>query len=139
MAVEYTSAVEVLNIAEKLIQEHHQHLQGELIEYIFRDKAASKGGKIVFGKARKIRGLTAYLSRPEEDEYFLMEIGLDAWKTLTQEQKVALVDHELCHFGIDDNGNKVIIPHDLEEFVAVVDRHGLWSRSVQNMASALKN
>jgi hypothetical protein len=45
-------------------------------------------------------------------------------------QRVALVDHELCHFGReeDDKGNRswVLVSHDIEEFKGIVERWGLW-------------
>lgn len=128
--IEYTDAPEVKVIADEIIKAHHPHLEDEEIDYVFRDKAANKGSKTILGMARKMRGLVSFLSRDTTDTFFVMEIALDTWKTLTDEQKNALVDHELCHFGVDDEGNRFIIPHDLEEFAAIIERHGIWSQGI---------
>lgn len=128
--IEYTDAPEVKVIADEIIKAHHPHLEDEEIDYVFRDKAANKGSKTILGMARKMRGLVSFLSRDTTDTFFVMEIALDTWKTLTDEQKNALVDHELCHFGVDDEGNRFIIPHDLEEFAVIIERHGIWSQGI---------
>lgn len=128
--VEYSEAPEVQEIADKLIPEFHPHLVDEAIEYIFRDSAASRGDKVILGMARKVRGLTSYLSRKTKEPYFVMEIAEDMWATLDDAKKKALVDHELCHFGINENGDRFIAPHDIEEFAAVIERHGMWMQGI---------
>jgi len=136
LAVIYTEAPEVAEIAKGLIEKYHQHLLGEDIEYVYRDKAAMKGDKVKLGTARKVSALPAFLSRQSTDPYFLMEIARDEWLSLDAKQREALVDHELCHFGVTEDGSRYIIPHDLEEFTAVVQRHGLWRPEVARMVNA---
>lgn len=135
----YVAAPEVERIAETLIEEHHKHLIGIPIRYVFRDKAASSRGKLVLGKARKSTGLNATLVHlvrhdepPERVDFFVIEIAQNTWRAMTDDQKTALVDHELSHClteipdGPDDDVKLVLAGHDLEEFAAVVRRHGLW-------------
>ncbi len=143
MTVEYSPAPAVAAIAQRLIKEHHVHLAGERIVYVFRSEHAKEGGKAVFGKARKIGGLNAYLSMTEdgnEDDYFVIEIAYDIWLGMSDGQRVALVDHELSHCIIKyaENGDMslAIAPHDLEEFNAVVKRHGLWRSDVKQFLEA---
>lgn len=143
MPVKYTPAPAVAAIAQRLIKDHHEHLEGERIEYVFRSEHAKDGGKAVFGKARKIGGLNAYLSMTEdgnEEDYFVIEIALDIWGGMSDRQRVALVDHELSHCVIkhSENGDMsiAIAPHDLEEFNAVVERHGLWRADVKSFMEA---
>lgn len=181
---EFWPAPEVREIAEDLIPRHHDHLQNVRIEYVFRDKCAKDKGRDVWGKARKVSGLNAFLSRKaradllrdgvgtvtKDDtkvtishgdnsvdttvtemkrvaetlsasaqanphDYFVIEIAQEAWRFLSDTQKIALVDHELCHLTTDynDAGERVlaIAPHDVEEFAEVVKRHGLWSGDVK--------
>lgn len=137
MTTEYTEAPEVAEIAERLIERHHTHLLGLDIEYVFRSGTPARGSKAVLGRARKVQGLAAYLSRTSEEPFFLIEITEHTWGDLTQAQKEALVDHELCHFGVTEEGNLHIIPHDLDEFTIIVERHGLWNPDVRRMASAV--
>ncbi len=146
----YSAAPQVERIAEKLIAAHHQHLATVPIRYVWRDKAAQSKGNIVFGKARKVSGLAAHLVHlvrddepPDEVEFFVIEIAADMWPTLTDAQQTALIDHELCHLGVDipEGGDKdrslVVRGHDLEEFAAVVGRHGLWRPAVETFHAAV--
>jgi len=133
----YAEAPEVAEIARELISQHHSHLVNTRIEYVFRSKAATNRGRIVLGKAKKVSGLSAFLTTRDPDAFFVMEIAQDRWTELTSEQRVALVDHELTHMGVDpDTGKLQLYPHDLEEFVDIVRRHGLWSAEVMRFARA---
>lgn len=146
MTVTYRPAPPVAAIADQLIGDHHPHLKDVHVVYLWRPKASTSKGAVVLGKARKISGLNAQLvalARPEgsdedaEVDFFAVEIAEDTWETLTEAQRVALVDHELCHLGVEiaedaDKDRKLVIRgHDLEEFAAVVERHGLWRPDVE--------
>jgi hypothetical protein len=50
---------------------------------------------------------------------------------LDQPTRRALVDHELTHCGQKVNGGWYVVGHDLEDFAAVVRRHGLWNENVK--------
>lgn len=169
MSAKYRTAPEVRTIAEDLIGQHHQHLEGRRIEYLFRDKAPSSSGRVVLGRARVKRGLDAFLARtdrlmvvgdggeivsasieadrPVEPVPFgVIEISLDTWGEdvegvrwgLSDEQRVALVDHELCHFHINEDGELKMRAHTVEEFAEVVKRHGLWKPDVEWFATVAK-
>lgn len=149
---QYSPAPAVELIAEQLIPDHHEHLLefATRIEYVWRDVAAKAKGRLVLGKARKVSGLNAYLGRADRDvvgedveDFFVVEIAADVWLILTDEQRVALVDHELSHLGVTVDDDKPDEPpklhikgHDCEEFCSVVARHGLWSESVANLYRA---
>jgi hypothetical protein len=134
----YRPASSVRAVAERLIPRYHAHLDGVRIEYVFRDKHANSAGKEVWGKARKVSGLNAYLAAEVHGElaggyedFFVIEIAEDIWSMLEPKQREALVDHELCHITIeyDDEKDEVKLAlrsHDVEEFGAVIQRHGLW-------------
>lgn len=141
----YAPAPDVAKMADRLIGDHHLHLAGQPIVYVFRDPAARSRGKIVMGKARRVTGLNAFLvslaaggGRLDDDlggevdhTFFVMEIARPIWDDAPIEARRALVDHELCHFGVDDEtGALTIRGHDLEEFNAVVERHGVWREDV---------
>lgn len=146
----YRPAAPVERIAGALIAKHHHHLDDVRIEYVFRSEHTNSNGKAVMGKARKISGLNAYLSQPldpdetpagDEVDYFVIEIAEDIWAVLDAGQRIALVDHELCHCTTEfnDQGDLVlkIKAHDLEEFRAVVDRHGLWQPDLTAFAEVI--
>lgn len=142
----YEPAPEVAEIAGQLIVDHHPRLSAAPIVYVFRSVAQKSRGKHVLAKARRVTGLSSFLVALAGGEvdvedpladytFFVMEVAYDRWLTADLEQRVALVDHELCHFAIDDEtGEMRILPHDLEEFIAVVARHGQWSPDVAAFA-----
>lgn len=147
--LKYWKSDEVRDIADELIAQFHPHLAGESIIYLFRSQHAEENGKIVLGKAKRVSGLNAYLANRESLEemngpnddpavkveaqpILLMEIAYDAWVTLNATQRIALVDHELCHFGKDG-----MRAHDVEEFREVIDRHGLWRPEIELLAATI--
>lgn len=146
MAVEFFEAPEAQRIVDALIPKHHAHLLDVPVLCVMRDKAAKSGGKVTWGKARKVDGLTAFLARDPADanyprEFFILEFARDVWATLSDVQKRALVDHELCHCSIeiDDEGELHLgmRPHDIEEFAEIVDRHGLWRDDLKIFAKPI--
>ncbi len=150
MGTQFQNAPEVRRIANKLIGQHHRHLLGLRLEYVFISKTDKDGvqqpieskGKQTWGRAKKVSGLNAYLARErgdgdeefEGDDFFVIEISLYAWQRISEEQMLALVDHELCHCALNpDSGTPEIRPHDVEEFSEIVKRHGLWRADVEQM------
>jgi len=131
----YRVAEEVYEVAAKLITNVHDHLAEAKIVYLFRDDEWKSKGKIVLGKAYKVPEQWSYLSGYD----LLVVINERAWSVLSDRQKTALIDHELCHFekDIDESGNPKwrMVNHDVEEFTGVVRRHGLWSPDVENFFS----
>src|SRR6185503_11644455 len=74
------------------------------------------------------------------------------WNDLrvTPEQRRALLDHELCHGArqhdakgepvYDERGRPVyrLRKHDIEEFTAIVSRHGCYKADLENFAAAIR-
>lgn len=134
--VEITRAHEAERIAQTLIQEYHEHLAGARILYLFTNQERTRNLRTVLGSAQKLPAVTKYLSSGEaadvdEGYDFLILLSSTDWEGLGREQRVALVDHELCHCWADENGSWKIRGHDLEEFHDVVARHGLWKQDVR--------
>lgn len=150
MSTTYWRAREVERIATKLIKEHHPNLNRHDVPVfaVFRDPVAKSKGRVVLGSARKISGLAAALfGLAHQDDlgddpvdFFVIEIGHKTWEALSPKGRIALVDHELCHLDVDvpldehDDRKLIMRGHDLEEFYAVVERHGLWRENVKAFA-----
>ncbi len=180
----YSKCTEAADIATSIIPEHHPDLAaaGVKLLFLFRDRAAKAGGKIVLGKAAKRAARDRFLSRIVSDEQVIdaiIEIAEDKWATLKPEQRRALVDHELCHLEVaktiekvqvgeeeieykrgprkglkkvtpifeerevadknDDGRPKLKLKaHDIEEFGAVLRRHGFWKPDLLESADALR-
>jgi predicted metallopeptidase len=145
MATEYEYAPDVETIAKDLIADVEDHFDLGNVEilYVFRDKASRSRGRAVLGRARKVTGLNRFLIRPDDDPdlpLFVLEIAKDTWSDLTDEGRRALVDHELSHLVVGENEDGELVGgirgHDLEEFIGVVERHGLWKPDVVAMGTA---
>lgn len=143
MSIEYSDAPSVRDFAEQLIKQHHPHLTNVKIEYVFRSEATIKNGCPVWGRAKLVQGLNAWLATPplqrweRPDCFFVLEIARDIWSRLTETQQKALVDHELSHCERDsESGNLMIVNHDVEEFTHILRRHGLWKVDVEMFAKA---
>jgi predicted metallopeptidase len=145
----YRPAPAVERIASDLIGKHHRDLDGVRIEYVFRETAAKKAGKHIWGQARKVSGLNAYLATDttsdvvDVDDFFVIEIAEDIWAELNDQERIALVDHELCHCvaEVDEDAETItlrVAPHDVEEFRVIVERHGLWRGDVEHFAESVK-
>lgn len=139
MAAEFYEASEELEtIARELIQDHHSHLVEARIKYLFRTGNWEVKKRETWGQAKKVGKEVNYLTGYD----FIVTIHRDVWEQLEGKEKRALLDHELqhCSAGSDDAGNKIwyIQGHDVEDFYAIIKRHGLWSKSLRKMDSLLK-
>lgn len=68
-----------------------------------------------------------------KDFDFVLQFSLPCWRRYTEVQREALVYHELLHCRLDSKNRAVIVPHDLEEFAAVVKLYGLWDPRIREM------
>jgi hypothetical protein len=144
LPVTYRESEEIAKIARDLIYDYHTDLAVARIRYLFRSETATSKGKEIWGKARKVSGLNAWLAGEESTyegteplPFFVIEISEPVWRKLDDKGKRALVDHELMHCDIDlDSGKYNIVPHDLEEFNSIVRRHGLWRADVEFFVKA---
>jgi hypothetical protein len=124
---------EVIEMANVIIKAHHKHLEKARIGFSFRSEAIRSRGRATIGKAQKVPDrMRLYV------EYdFLIWLAQDYWDKGDYKFRKALIDHELCHCGYDDNGNPCMVPHDIEEFYDIVSRHGEWSADVTLVNAAL--
>jgi hypothetical protein len=106
-----------------------------------------KDGHLVLGKCVKVSDLYREFAAYN----FIIVLNREVWEDseFTIDKKNALVDHELCHAAAasDDEGavyderhRRVfrVRKHDIEEFHAVVQRHGCYKRDLEAFAEALK-
>ena len=119
----YFDAPAVEEIAKDLIPKHHSHLKNQPIMFLFV-RYMSDWARMNL-RSEKERFISGY--------HFLMEVNHKKWAELSDKQRIALVDHELCHAGIDGkSGDPMLIDHDVEEFGEIVKRHGLWRDDVKH-------
>ena len=89
------------------------------------------------GKMKKASPIETCLS---EAEFFLI-IDEVTWKSISVKQKMALIDHELCHLEEitkEDGPKWVLRTHSVEEFTEILERHGAWKEDLQEFVEKAK-
>lgn len=125
---------------KKLVGKVHTKLAGASIALVWEfGIKPDADGVTVLGRAKK----TSPLERQfREDDFTILLNGL-VWPKLPKDAKEALLDHELSHCVADedDDGKTVyrLRKHDLEEFVDVVKRHGIWREGIKTFIDAANN
>ena len=123
---------EVIHIAESLIHDHFPFLKQARILFLFRKEAQKTEGKNVIGHCEKVsEKLQVHL------EYdFLIWLSEEDYADFSMAQREALIDHELMHCSIGENG-WTTRPHDFEGFSDEIARHGLWSADLREADTAI--
>ncbi len=132
MAEYWRCPKEVDLLTDKVIRDHHAHLIDAQILLLFRDQAGKKAGKLTAATASKMSAKDNAIADATPSYAFKIEIANDLWLLHTDAWKEALIDHELCHCGGNSEDGWELIGHDLEEFSAIVERHGLWKSDVKD-------
>ena len=105
-----------VRMAETIRRRWHGELQGARIGYVLMPKL-----RACMAQTWKTCALDAFLSGLD----FVIEINAPDWREMSNACRRALLDHELTHCRPGRNGRWASRHrHDLEEFAAVVTRHG---------------
>lgn len=126
-------------LLDELVAEHHMSdLADARIALMWRyEMKPDRDGHVTLGKARKV----SERERQFHDHDFVIELNHEAWQTVLEPaQRRALLDHELEHCGRveaeDGSSAYYLRKHDVEEFRAVVRRHGIWKQDLQDFVDA---
>lgn len=137
------AAPEVAQIAKKVIADWHHDLLNVPVLYMMVDDMKTRN-KTVLAKIKKMSALEQALTWDEnEHNYELMVIVNETtWLAMSESQRVALLDHEFCHVEMEekeDGSRKLaMVGHDVEEFAAVIKRHGLWKHDLEEFGDTLR-
>lgn len=136
-------------LCQEVLRDHHSELIRADCEVVFQfvvceNEAGqmkmpkpNKHGQTVLGKAKCFPAADRAVGAPD----FSITLLLNWWELATDEQRRALVDHELCHCGLDDTGEyekPMSVPHEFEGFHAELARHGPWDHNLQRVDKQLK-
>lgn len=121
-------------IGELLKRSLHLSIRQRPIAYLWKENMGD-GTKVKLGTARKASADVKFLGEVD----FILHFNHAAWKILTPEQRIALVDHELQHCDVDsDSGQPCLVHHDIEEFGVIVHRWGLWKPDLKLFADIVR-
>ena len=116
-----------------LIKAFHREIRNRTIAYLWKENMGA-GTRVKLGSAAKASAQLRLLGEVD----FVLTFNWEAWKILTPEQRVALVDHELQHCDVDaDSSEPVMVEHDVEEFSLIVRRYGLWKPNLRTFGDVV--
>lgn len=138
MKKNFETGLEVEEIAKELINKYPENLDENIAEakiaYIFnlREKCS------YYGKIQLPGNAWEFLF----DYTFVMIIHKEAWNTFDDNQKQALVFHELSHIAHKNDKDENVLwrlcKHDIEEFLNVIKHFGAWSDNLRTLKEILK-
>src|SRR5690348_4498506 len=128
--------------------EWHEELDGATVKLAWRKGTKQDvDGRIVLGRCVKVSDLHREFFNAD----FIVVLNREYWDAFSDAQRLALMDHELCHAAIklDKNGQEMYDEkdrqvfrtrkHDLEEFREVVERHGLYKDDLRLFAETVRS
>jgi hypothetical protein len=144
-------AVDAQRLAAPLIRQHHEHLRTARILWLTTSAKRKKADKSVLATSSRMSVIQRYLSSAERQDAsegydFLILISAAQWRSLNQAQQLALVDHQLARCGQKQTVNRrtgavtqtwCTLSPDVEEFRAVIERHGLWLPAHKEFAAVI--
>lgn len=94
------------------------------IGYAYSSKPKEQDGRMVFGECHRVK--------PWEQAFMPYDFVIIFFQPNTMlmddKQLEILMYHELLHVGMDENGALKINPHDVEDFIIILDQYGLdWN------------
>ena len=134
MSATYEINNELRALADKVMSEYSDvsHLKDHAsnIQYLNCDlkKGKGDGSILVYADTQKVTEKYKTLTGFD----FVITFYTPNTEGLDDKQMEILMWHELKHVGYLDDGSCRIIPHDLEDFKAVIDRYGVDWDSKRN-------
>jgi hypothetical protein len=140
--------LQAYRLLSEIREEYHEEIYEARIALAWRKGLKPDiDGHLVLGQCVK----ASDLQRELVDWDFVILLNQESWddSEFTVDKKKALLDHELCHAerAIDSDGEPKIDvrgrpvwrtrKHDIEEFQAIVERHGTYKRDLELFAKAL--
>lgn len=128
----------IYELVTELVAAHHTDIVDADIDLVWVNNVKpDKDGHVTWGFAKKVGALEREFHKAD----FVIALNKFVWGQLPDHGKRALLDHELSHCGVSFD-EKTAEPHyytrkhDLEEFVGVARRHGLWRSSLEDLVNA---
>lgn len=148
---ESDSGAGMYRLLRDLVELYHEDIREAKIALAFHQGwEPDADGRVVLGKCQKVSDLHREVFELEGYD-FVVILHQGFWQDprVSDQQRRALLDHELCHAAVtvDDTGepqldecNRIVYrlrKHDLEEFSEIAQRYGCWKMDIEMFAAAL--
>lgn len=142
----------IYRLLRELVSKHHEDLSEAYIALAWNTNwRPDVDGRVTLGKCQKVNDLHREVWGDVAAYDFIIILRKEFWTDLlvTDLQRRALLDHELCHAGVklDDRGERVtdehgrivyrMVRHTIEDFTEVVGRYGCYKSDLTAFAQAL--
>lgn len=139
----------IYTLLDSLVTSHHDDVGAARIALAWCTSwKADPDGRVTLGMCRKASDLDRELAAFD----FVILLRRIFWTDprVTDAQRTALLDHELCHAArqhdrhgepVEDERGRAVYrlrKHDLEEFTEIVQRHGCYKTDIEKFAAALR-
>lgn len=119
-----------LKLGEEIREKKFPYLQGCRIAWLASDKAKKSKNKIIFAETKRFDNEKLSWTKDHEYDFTITVYEPNCEYYYFDDEKLAiLLEHELMHVGYDIDTEKCfIIPHDAEEFKAIIREYGIdWA------------
>ena len=132
MRNEYEEKEELYELAAEVLKEKQDLFMiaqsGARIGFLTSTEYKKKNGRITLADTRVVKGVWTHFVPYD----FIITFYIRHTDLLSNEQLKILMWHELKHCGVQPNGTFYAIPHDIEDFGVILDKHGLnWANIEQ--------
>lgn len=136
----------VYEMGQELVRRHHDALRDCKVRFVMRHGPWWSAGKEVLGKTMVLGPVPRYLTGEIDAAVIL---NAERWDDLQSQHRRALLDHQLSHLDVKTDevgvqrahpdGRPMIctVNHDVEEFLAIIERHGYWRRELEQVAMVI--
>ncbi|MCZ8139231.1 MAG: putative metallopeptidase [Armatimonadota bacterium] len=159
MSQVYKLATSPLRVAMKLLEQEdqfsrfreHDELYQKLLQstsVLFVAESETEKGMPCLARIRVLSGLSSFLMGMDEldgepvPQRIIITVWEQGWETLEEDQRAALMFHELCHLRaklVEGEWRFSLVGHDLEEFNAVVQRFGVWMPNIHKFIESCRS
>ena len=137
MAKEYKRQTDIASQTTSVIGKWHLHLKAYRLVAVGVTGGMKSKDKTVFAKVKVASAMEECLGRCD----IILQVNMEIWVNLNGRERRALLDHEMCHVReiADKDGGKrlTVVHHDIGEFAAIINRHGLWDSDLKRFFKAI--
>lgn len=133
----YKCEESIEKMANEMLAKYHPEIVNCKIAYLWCSKDMKSGGKIALAQVQKVGPRVKALLEYD----FIITISSPIWKTLSDEARYGILDHELYHIFVDEDSagepKYQLLKHDVEEFTNVVLNHGILFENMRQLKQAI--